>query len=148
MKYDIATPYIASYILFREQDRIAMLLRTGDRWKTGYWTVPAGKIEKNESYITGALREAYEEVGVKLSRDQLKCVHVSHRQEDGNTWVDVYFEALSWSGELVNNEPTAHSELQWWPIDELPDTVIETQATALRKIFAGEHYSELGWETT
>lgn len=147
MKYDIATPYCASYLIFENQsEEIALLLRTGERWMSGYYTVPAGKLEHDEPYSTAAIREAEEEAGVKVDPTDLDLVHVSHRRQDGNDWVDLYFKVDKWSGEITNNEPDAHSELVWvHPRNFDQVKIIESQKGALKKIAKGILYSEFGW---
>ncbi len=147
MKYDIATPYGASYLIFEnEAGQTALLLRTGDRWMSGFYTVPAGKLEHDEPYSISAVREAYEEVGVTINPEDLILVHVAHRRQDGNDWVDMYFKVTDWSGELSNNEPDAHSELVWvHPDDYKSVRIIDSQKAVLLKIIDGVTYSEFGW---
>lgn len=147
MKYDIATPYGASYLVFEnESGEMALLLRAGERWMSGFYTVPAGKLEHDESYNTAAVREAAEEVGAVVRPEDLELVHVSHRRQDGNEWVDLFFKVVQWAGDLTNNEPEAHSELIWvHPKDFDSIQVIESQKAALLKIVEGIRYSEFGW---
>lgn len=116
--YNTQRPYLASYLIFRnDKGEIAFLLRAGDRWMTGHYGLPAGKVEKGESFIACAIREAREEVGVALRPENLKLVMTEHRHEIEdieNDWVDIFFEATSWEGELTNAEPEVHSELKWF----------------------------------
>ena len=147
MKYDIATPYGASYLIFEnDAGEMALLLRAGDRWMSGFYTVPAGKLEHDEPYSAAAVREATEEVGVTVDPVDLELVHVSHRRQDGNEWVDLFFKPARWAGELKNNEPEAHSELVWvHPRDFDSVQIIETQKEALLKSAQGVRYSDFGW---
>lgn len=49
-----------------------------------HWTFPSGMVDENESPRTAAIRETYEEVGVKLDVDQVKLLTVIYSQgKDG-----------------------------------------------------------------
>ena len=111
----------------------------------GFYGLPSGKVEHDESFVQCAIREAKEEVGVKLSESQLTQVHTMHRKAE-TYWVDVYFEASGYKDEPYNAEPHMHSELEWLNISDLPKNTIPAVAEALKNISAGKIYSEFGWE--
>jgi 8-oxo-dGTP pyrophosphatase MutT (NUDIX family) len=145
-KYDTQQPYIASYMIFRNKDgKVAFLLRSNTDWMNGFYTLPSGKIEKDESFTAGAIRESREEVGVTIETADLKPVLSVHRHTETN-WVDVYFEVTKWQGELQNAEPHVHGELAWFDPDDLPDNVIPNIPFAFQNIKAGNHYCEYDWE--
>jgi ADP-ribose pyrophosphatase YjhB (NUDIX family) len=56
------------------QDRI-LLCRRAIEPRTGYWTLPAGYLELNESTEQGALREAREEAGAELRLNGVLAVY-------------------------------------------------------------------------
>lgn len=147
--YDSATPYIAAFVILRRGKTVAFVLREHTAWMNGYYGLLSGKVEKNESYIQAAIREAFEEGGIKISSKDLQYVHTSHRKSEGdnNTWVDVYFEASSWEGEPYNAQSDQHSELKWLDMDKLPANIIPPVEHALKAIEKGEVYSEYGWDT-
>ena len=147
MSIDTARPYIASYLLVRRGDEIAFVLRSNTSWMNGYYGLPSGKVEKNESYVAAACREAQEEVGIIVLPENLRFVHAMHRHEELE-WVDVYFEAGSWEGEPRNAEPALHGELAWFSLQQLPENVIPPTRTALGYITEGKTYSEYGWQDT
>lgn len=146
--YDTAQPYIASYVVFRDGNKIALLLRGKNvSWMQNYYGLPSGKVEKNEPYLAAAVREAKEEVGVDIKQSDLKHILTMHRQEPGDTneWVDVFFEATNWEGELQNAEPHVHDKLEWVDLDTLPDNLITSVKEALEHIKKGDTYFEYGW---
>lgn len=148
MKYDTATPFIASYVLVRRRGKIAFVLRSNTKWMNGYYGLPSGKVEQNEAYSQAAVREAREEIGIAVKQSGLRHVLTMHRQEgdEAMTWVDVFFEAEDWQGEPYNAEPHVHSELSWFDLNNLPENVIPSVRFALERIAAGEHYCEYGWK--
>jgi ADP-ribose pyrophosphatase YjhB (NUDIX family) len=52
-----------------------LLCRRAIQPRRGYWTIPAGYLEMNESTEEGALREAREEAGAELRLDGLLAVY-------------------------------------------------------------------------
>ena len=145
MMFHTATPRIASYVIVRKANKIAFVLRANTSWMNDYYGLPSGKVEKNESFSAGAIREALEEIDVMVKLDDLRYVHVMHRHE-GTDWVDVYFEVLKWQGTPNNAEPHMHSELAWLDPKNLPNNIIPSLKYALEQIQAGNAYSEYGWQ--
>jgi 8-oxo-dGTP diphosphatase len=146
LSYDTATPYLASFVLLRDGNKLAFVMRSNTDWMNGYYGLPAGKVEKGEQFTLAALREAKEEVGVDIELKHLKHLTTVYRHSEDSDWVDVYFEATEWKGEVVNAEPEKHSELAWLDIDTLPESVIPSQSAALQLIKDGSAYGEYGWE--
>ena len=60
------------------EDRILLCRRAIDP-RIGYWTLPAGYLEQNESPEAGALREAWEEARARLEIDQLLATYAITR---------------------------------------------------------------------
>lgn len=148
MKYDTATPYIASYVILRQGDKIAFVLRKNTSWMNGYYGLPSGKVEHGEPFTLAAIREAKEEVGVDVKLSDLKHILTVHRQnadDSARYWVDVYFEAQDWRGEVINAEPHLHSEVSWLDLEHMPENVIPSVRFALDQIAAGNLYCEYGW---
>ncbi len=148
-RYDSARPYIAAYVLLQKDGKFAAVLRKNTGFMDGYYSLPAGKIEYGEPYKLGAQREAKEEAGVEIALDDLEFSHVCHRhtQRDDqfSDWVDVYFTAKAWQGEVTNAEPEKCEEIAWLDLHNLPENVIPYIAQALHQIEIGQPYSEFGW---
>ncbi len=146
MKYSTATPYIAAFVIMRQDNKVAFVLREHTAWMNGYYGLVSGKVEKNESFLQAAIRETKEEAGVTIKPVNLKYVHTMHRKSDDNTWVDVFFEANKWEGEAYNAQDDEHSELAWLDLDNLPKNIIPPVRAALQFIKEGKIYSEYAWE--
>jgi len=150
-KYTTARPYIASWVILRKGTKVAVVLRENTPWMNGYYGLPSGKIEYGEPYKIGAIREAKEEVGVDIELEDLTFVHACHRHADDGVifmdWVDMYFEAAKWTGEVTNMEPTVHSAVDWIDLENLPENVVPTVKFVLEAIARGEKYSEYGWDS-
>lgn len=144
MSYDTAAPYAACCTILRRGNTIAFILRQNTDWMNDYYSLPAGKLERGEMPIVGAVREAKEEAGVTIDPSDMSHLITVYRQTEDleMDWVDFYFEAQEWQGEPYNAEPNMHSELRWLDINELPDNVIPAQAHALKQISMEQRYTE------
>ncbi len=150
MSYDTAQPYIASYVIFRKDNKIAFVLRENTDWMSGYYGLPSGKVEKGEAFSAAAIRESKEEVGVTVDPTSLQHVLTVHRNEPSSKaaeWLDIYFEAKKWDGELYNAEPHVHSELTWLDLSNLPENVIPSVRASLEALQSGKNYFEYGWKS-
>jgi mutator protein MutT len=151
-KFDTARPYIAVYVILRREDGKAVFVkRSNTGWMDGKYGLPAGKVEKGETFLQGAVREAKEEVGVDVQATDLRHVLTIHRDSpddevDGDmSWVDVFFEATKWAGEPFNAEPHMHSEIAWLDTQSLPDDVIPVMGEMFDFLNQGKTYGEVEW---
>lgn len=112
----------------------------------GLWHLPSGKLDAGESLLDAAVREAEEEIGVRIEPGDLTHVHTSHATGYGiEPRVGLFFETLRWAGEPVNREPQKCSELGWFDPDDLPADMIEYPAAGIRAYRANESFGLLGW---
>ncbi len=148
MKIQSQRPHTASFIIFRKNGKVALLLRENTSWMAGYWGLVSGKVEEDESFVQAAIREAKEEAGVNLKPENLEFVLAEHRtgDEPGTAWMDIYFEATNWSDEPYNAEPHVHSQLDWFSMDELPENTVPHIKHCLQQIAEGKNYTEYGWD--
>ena len=145
--FDTATPFIACFVVLRKGSKVGFVLRKNTGWMDGFYGLPAGKVEKGESYSAGAVREAKEEAGIVIDVSDLIYTHTMHRHSSNEMdWVDVYFEATKWEGEPHNAEPEKAEEFAWLDMNNLPDNVVPPFQAALEAIQRGEKYSEYGWD--
>lgn len=147
-EYATQRPYIASYIIFRNSSgQVAFLLRGHTAWMNNHYSLPAGKVENDESFLACAVREAKEEVGVDVAVKDLTHVLTMHRHEqEQNEWIDVFFEAAHWQGKLINVEPQVHNQLSWFSLDKLPENMVPNVRYGLEQIAMGNKYCEYNWE--
>jgi 8-oxo-dGTP diphosphatase len=150
MSYETERPYIASYVILRNDNKIAFVLRTNTSWMNGHYGLPAGKVEKGETFTAAVIREAKEEVGIGIKPEDIKPLLTLQRFEPGgldtSSWVDICFEATKWSGQPYNAEPTVHGEFVWLDPSNLPDNMVPSVKFILEQIEAGNTYAEYGWD--
>lgn len=130
-------------------DRGCLLLsrrRDPDPAFDGRWHLPAGKLDAGESVLDAAVREADEELGVRIDPADLRLVHTLHVRGPGcEPRLGLFFEARRWRGTPENREPEKCSELAWFPLDDLPDGLIEYPAAGIKGYLEGRTFGVLGW---
>lgn len=105
----------AGVIIVNEQHQI-LLVQRGHEPQRGRWTVPGGKVEPGESPAQAAVREAFEETGLRV-RVQREVLNVRLPTGDGREF-DVHdFLATVVGGELAAGDDA--DDVRWVSRDEV-----------------------------
>jgi len=132
--------------LFLVKDNKVLLMR---RYNTGYedgkYHVPAGHVDGGEEIRHAMQREAKEEVGIDIAIDDLRVVHVMHRNTSGGERIAFFLTTDRWSGEVVNAELHKCDEIRWCSLDELPENICPYVRQALHNFKVGVSYAGFGW---
>ena len=121
-----------------------LLRRFNTGWGDGQYGVPAGHVEAGESVTKAAIREAREEVGIRLEPEALQVVHVMHRRSDDER-VDFFLLVKAWTGRISNREPHKCDDLAWYSLTSLPSNTIPYVRQALENYRNRVPFSEFGW---
>jgi 8-oxo-dGTP diphosphatase len=132
----------SSYLLFRDGENILLAERKNTGYHDGEYALPAGHIEEGEYALEAAIREAKEETGVDIAPEDLRFVHTMYRKCADHIRADYFFEVIKWSGELSNPEPEKCDHMKWFPMSNLPDSMVSYVRTAIEHYAAGRVYSE------
>lgn len=137
------------FMLLRRPDgRVLLLERAGDTYASGLLCPVSGHLEDGESVLDGAVREADEEVGVRIDPADACFVHlIHHRSPEGEGRIGVAFTARRWDGEPYNREPHKHARLVWADPADPPAQCVPYTAALLSAIAAGALCSLHGWPT-
>ncbi len=120
---------------------------TGD--KDGFYSFPAGHAEPGERFVDCIIREAKEEIGINLKEKDLRFIHISHNyysDKENDPYINIYFLATKWGGEIKNMEPNKCDELIWCPINSLPQNTIFYIKEIVKAILNKKVLSELASE--
>ena len=139
--------------LIIRDEKLLVFLRKRHSRKTGEWieyySIPGGGIDKGETPEDAAIRELYEEMGVRIKLDKL----VAHRV--GKFFEHYVFTAEITDGEphlMLNSEEAAHMSernqfiVQWVPIENLTKESLRYYCDYLeliQRLAAGDNPSEV-----
>ena len=128
---------------------VLLQLRQNTGYMDDHWAAAAaGHVERGETAIAAAHREAAEEIAV----GDLELAFVTAMQRTQHDLpiderIDFFFLARSWSGEPRIVEPDKCAELRWCRLDALPDPVVPHERSVLDALRTGTvtAYSTFGF---
>lgn len=127
---------LASYVvLLNDEQQVFLMRRANTPWMNGYYNIPAGKMERHETFLETAVRETEEECGVIVNPEDMKLFLTQNRydpdQEQCPDWVDMFFVTTKWSGEPRITEEDKSDHIGWFPLDDLPKNITPNITDAL-----------------
>ncbi|GJQ52146.1 MAG: hypothetical protein HKUEN02_09930 [Anaerolineaceae bacterium] len=121
---------VAVHLFFFRGDCVLLLRRFNTGFGDGQYSLPAGHLDGGETVKEACIREALEEIGVRIEESHLSFSAVMHRME-GDERVDFFFTVEAWEGEPFNAEPQKCDDLRWAKINALPLNMIPYVRRAL-----------------
>lgn len=149
-------PYVLIILINQENKILFLHRRNKNIFKApGHWGLVGGKIEQGEKPVECAVREAFEEVGITLKKEDLTFANVMWEKVTATppdqipitkTLVACTFIARTWQGTPFNKEPDQHDAMEWFALDKLPDPLWPIHEQILRAWQDGVRYIEWEWE--
>lgn len=121
------------------KEEILLSLRKNTGYRDGYYDLPGGHVDENEDLFSAMIREAKEEIGIDIFREDMKMVHIYHRFRKGV--LKFVFSVNKYEGSLINNEPEKCKELKWFEIENLPENIISKIREEILNVDNGVFYS-------
>ena len=134
------------FLFLLKEDQILLSKRKNTTHFQDYYGVISGNVLKNEIFETAIIREAKEETGIKLQKQDLKVVHVMHRIDEQDESMYFFFIAEKWIGEIENKEPNRCEELIWTSIEKLPEKIVPYVKDAIKYYKTAKYFSEYKWQ--
>jgi 8-oxo-dGTP diphosphatase len=135
----------ASYLILIKDNKILLSRRFNTGYEDGNYSLVAGHLDGNETFIQGMIRETKEEAGIGIKPEDLKVVHMMHRKVPGEERIDCFLVAKKWKGEPKIMEPHKCDNLRWFELDNLPKNIVPFIKQAIDCISKNIFYSEFGW---
>ena len=121
---------VSRVVLLDENDRFLLLLTASPRLQTPVvrWLTPGGGVEEHETHAEGAIRELFEETGLRVDSvgEPIWSIEGQSIFNDGHvqSTYSEYFVVRPTSFELTNenwmdNEFVDITDVRWWTVEEL-----------------------------
>lgn len=108
----------------------------------GFLALPAGHIDEGEDPYEAAIREAKEELDIKITKNDISDAFVVMRKNKSlMPYYDVYFQISNYIGNIKIAEPLKCSELVWKDINNLPNDMIDFEISAINNYLNGIKFS-------
>ncbi len=110
-----------------------------DKVGSGYsgTTFPGGHVEEGETFAEAAVREVYEETGLRIRKPVLKGIY--HWQRSGIHYVGLLYKTAEFSGELKSSE---EGSVYWIPLAEYEKKQLANGMPQVLKIMQSDCFSE------
>ena len=131
------------YLIIRnDEGKILLQRRQGTKLWPGYLALPAGHIDAGEEPYEASIREAREELGIKITMENLQNPFVvCRRNKSLPPYYDVYFDVTGYEGQIDIKEKDKCSELVWADPTKLPEDMIDFEIEALQNSQRGIMFS-------
>ncbi len=143
----------ASYVFLMQgagtDTEVLLQLRQNTGYMDDHWAAAAaGHVERGETAVDAAHREAAEEIAVgDLELEFVTAMQRTQHDLPIDERIDFFFVARAWSGEPRIVEPRKCAELRWCRLDALPDPVVPHEMAVLDALRRGTvtAYSTFGF---
>ena len=136
---------VTIHLFFFRGNQILLLRRFQTGYMDGYYSVPAGHLDGEETVRMAGVREAREEIGVQIDPMDMVFAGVFHRCEDDER-VDFFMQVQNWIGEPFNAEAEKCDQLLWTDLNALPENTIPYIRQAIGNFQTGIPFEEFGWK--
>jgi 8-oxo-dGTP pyrophosphatase MutT (NUDIX family) len=137
------------FLVLHDGDEVLLALRQNTGYHDGLWNLPSGKLEHGEDAVSGMIREAREEVGLRLRPDQVRlATTVHHWASPSHARVGLVFAAAfdpGGHGSPVNAEPHKCGGIGWFPASGLPPNMSDYSADCIQAYLDGVTFRLSGW---
>jgi 8-oxo-dGTP diphosphatase len=133
------------YLILIKDNQVLLLRRFQTGYEDGNYGLPAGHADGGEAMKEAMAREALEEIGIRINRNDLELVLTMHRWCGDHERMDLFFTIKNWEQEIKNMEPEKCDDLSWFSLDNLPKNLIPYIGNAIDCYKKGIRYCEFGW---
>ena len=136
---------ISVQLIIENNNKILLLKRKNTGYEDGKYCLPGGHLEKNESIRSAIIREAKEEIGIELSKEDLELYKILNRKiSEEIEYIDFIFRTTIWKGKIQNKENDKCEEIIWKNKNELPENTLGFVKEIIKN--DSSIYMEYNWE--
>lgn len=148
MKKERFRSLACTVLILIQEGKVLLMKRANTGFGDGLYALPGGGIDGNEPLKSALCREAYEELGITVVPDDLEFSSVLHTgpyERNKYECIIFCFKVKKFSGTLLNAEPDKCDELRFFPLDELPENMLDASRACLHNMTNKIPFEELYW---
>jgi 8-oxo-dGTP diphosphatase len=126
------------HLLLVRDGRILLGRRANTGYGDGAYEPPSSRLDERETIVEAAVRVAAAQAGIELDPAQMSLAHVMH-DVSGAGRIAFFLTADEWAG--APEAMASYSDLDWFPLDELPANMIDRARVAVRNFAEGARFS-------
>lgn len=137
---DKQKPGVGIGVMVLKENRVLLGKRHGDPARAdselhgeSSWTMPGGKLHFKEELEECAIRELFEETGIKTDKENLKMISVANDIVPDAHFVTIGYLCKEFEGEAKVMEPDEITKWQWFDLDNLPSPIFFPSEEILEK---------------
>lgn len=135
----------AVYLILFKENKILLSRRFNTGWMDGYYSLIAGHLDGNEPVSLAMIREAKEEAGIVVKKEDLLPATVIHRYYPDQEYIDFFFVSKKWSGAPKIMESDKCDDMSWFDLNKLPENLLPYIKEAIENYKKGYPFFESGW---
>ncbi|MCU0347812.1 MAG: NUDIX domain-containing protein [Saprospiraceae bacterium] len=107
-----------------------------------FYSIPGGHLELGETFEEAAIKEVYEETGLRIKNPKVFCVTNNLRtyQNEGRHYISVCLFTNAYSGELRVMETDKCESWEWVALDKVPQPQFDASEFAIECFLKQEFY--------
>lgn len=138
------TPFIGVHLMLIQNNQLLLQKRKGG-FTDGIYTPVSGHVDKREGVIDALIREAKEEAGISLKKEDLKISVIAHLLDapykGGRADIINYFVFTDkYEGEIENKEPDKIKRLEFFDMEALPSKLMSHIFEVIKAYNRKENY--------
>ena len=135
---------VAGHMILERDEKIFLMRRYNTQYQDGKFGLPAGHKEDGETFLQCAIREAYEEAGVKIKAKDVEFVHAIHKYsiDVSQNRLEVFFLTKRWKFEPGIVEPYKCDKAGWYFKKKLPKNMVDYVGESLKLVLKNKKFHE------
>lgn len=131
-------------VVLLDKNNKVLLGKRKNSYRSGYYGLPGGRVERNESLEESAKRELFEETGLKVKKLEYLGT-VRDLQEDNHTFIHFAFLCNDFLGTPILAEPEKCEVWEWFKPSLIPTKTLPGHIAAVNMYVGGgkAHYMEV-----
>ena len=128
-------------LLLIKENKVLLMRRCNTGYMDGKYAFVAGHVEEGENLKQAIVREALEEVGIKIKEEDLQYVCMV-RRGDNNNYINFFLTTDKYEGEPTIIEKDKCDDLIWCDINNIPENTIIAEKRAINNYLNGLSFDE------